>query len=438
VIKFSIFTVIATMLILTTVRAEISSDSLKLLIASADKGNAQAQCLLGKFYLDRCAGSGEEKNCREAMQWYLKAANQGIPCGQNGMGLLWEIGRGVKYRDAGEAMNWFRKAAEQGYAEAQAQLGFWYEHGVYNRAGELKDIPSDIVEAAKWYRLAAMQGNAHGQCFIGRQYRFGDGVERDEAEAVKWLKLAADQGDSDAWENLIEMFDRGEGRPLTDSIVLEWCLSRAPKGHVYAQYKLGLMYDSGKGVSQNDSEAVKWYGKAALQYLPEAQIALALMYETGRGVSKNNAEAVRLYKIVADKVPVSDENYRARDRLKFLLAGTTKTEDVPGQASSLSEAIEKYGPSGPAGLIMGNDGVYQSALTINQKLAPGVYLVSVPSSNYIFHCTFPTNVKLSGLVNGTMFMAVVRAKGEYDYQTVADYTNTVKKIKVLYAQKMIR
>ena len=44
-------------------------------------------------------------------------------------------------------MEWFRKAAEQGVADAQLHLGFMY----YNRDG----VPEDYVQAHMWFNLAA-------------------------------------------------------------------------------------------------------------------------------------------------------------------------------------------------------------------------------------------------------------------------------------------
>ena len=48
--------------------------------------------------------------------------------------------------------------------------------------------------AAKWYRKAAEQWHAEAQYLLGRMYRFGEGVEENDAEAEKWFRKAAAQG----------------------------------------------------------------------------------------------------------------------------------------------------------------------------------------------------------------------------------------------------
>ena len=54
-------------------------------------------------------------------------------------------------KDAKEAVKWYTKAAKQGDAKAQCNLGFCNEHGV--------GVGKDKKEAVKWYTKAADQGN---------------------------------------------------------------------------------------------------------------------------------------------------------------------------------------------------------------------------------------------------------------------------------------
>ena len=70
------------------------------------------------------------------------------------LGFMYATGRGVAEDDA-EAVDWYRKAAEQGVATAQNNLGIMY----YNGQG----VPQDYVQAHKWFNLAAAQGNEGGR-----------------------------------------------------------------------------------------------------------------------------------------------------------------------------------------------------------------------------------------------------------------------------------
>jgi TPR repeat protein len=49
-------------------------------------------------------------------------------------------------KDEKQAVEWFLEAAEQGLPEAQATLGWMYEHG--------RGVAKDEKKAAEWYRKA--------------------------------------------------------------------------------------------------------------------------------------------------------------------------------------------------------------------------------------------------------------------------------------------
>jgi TPR repeat protein len=66
-------------------------------------------------------GRGVPEDDQQAVAWYRKAAEHGLPDAQYSLGLAYEAGRGVP-QDLTLAMAWFRKAAEQGHKEAKAKL----------------------------------------------------------------------------------------------------------------------------------------------------------------------------------------------------------------------------------------------------------------------------------------------------------------------------
>ena len=84
-----------------------------------------------------------------------------------------------------EAMKWYRKAAEHGNANAQYNLGLYYAEG--------QVVEQDFMKAVKWYRKAADQGNAAAQNNLGWCFYYGQGVEQDYKEAVNWFNKAAKQ-----------------------------------------------------------------------------------------------------------------------------------------------------------------------------------------------------------------------------------------------------
>ena len=74
------------------------------------------------FLLQTAKCYDSEKNHKEAIKWYLKAATNNNTQAQLTLGLHYSEGKGC-VRNNGEAMKWYHAAAEQGLAEAQFLLG---------------------------------------------------------------------------------------------------------------------------------------------------------------------------------------------------------------------------------------------------------------------------------------------------------------------------
>jgi TPR repeat protein len=112
---------------------------------------------------------------------------------QNDLGLLYAKGFGVP-KDYVEAVNLFLRAAEQGHADAQFNLGVMNAEGL--------GVQVDFALAMKWFRKAAEQGAFAAQSNLGFMYANGDGVEKDITEAYAWLNLAGSKGDETSRKNL--------------------------------------------------------------------------------------------------------------------------------------------------------------------------------------------------------------------------------------------
>jgi len=120
--------------------------------------------------------------------WELRPlAEQGHAGAQNGLGVMYVKGQGVK-RDDSEALKWYTRAAEQGLAKAQFNLGLMYGRG--------RGVRQDDAEAVKWYKRAAEQGLARAQTGLGLMYANGWGVPQDTVQAHKWFNLAASGGET--------------------------------------------------------------------------------------------------------------------------------------------------------------------------------------------------------------------------------------------------
>lgn len=134
------------------------------LVKLAEQGNDLAQYYLGMLHAE---GKGVLKDDHKALEYYRKAskfeqtnyldlliilAEQGNFEAQNLLGDRYKEGIGVK-KNYQEALNWYVKSAEQGFVPAQHNLGLIYTFG-------LGGVPRNYIEAYMWWNLAAkIQGD---------------------------------------------------------------------------------------------------------------------------------------------------------------------------------------------------------------------------------------------------------------------------------------
>ncbi len=140
---------------------------------------------------------GEElfaaKRYEEAVQSYLKAAQQGHVDAEAALAYCYSKGMGVE-KSQEEAVSWYRKAAEQGHMTSMFNLGICCMQG--------QGVKQDHAEAAKWYLKVADHGFTDAQLILGMYYETGQGVPLNKAEAIKWYRKAADNGNEKAVRNL--------------------------------------------------------------------------------------------------------------------------------------------------------------------------------------------------------------------------------------------
>ena len=117
--------------------------ALRALSPLAEKGDARAQFDIGFMH---AFGWGVPRHPAEAITWYRKAADQGLPVAQHFLGIAYLNGEGVPPVDA-EAARWFGRAAAQGFAQAQFMLG--------QMALEGRGVARDPVQG---YALIVMAG----------------------------------------------------------------------------------------------------------------------------------------------------------------------------------------------------------------------------------------------------------------------------------------
>lgn len=117
--------------------------AVRLLTPLAERGDAQAQVLLGNMHFE---GRGVPKNPQAAQEWYRLAAVQGDPAGQFMLGLTY-VNSDAEVRNAAEAVRWIERSAESGNVYAQRFLGKSYRNGWIG-------LPRDVQRSDYWLSKA--------------------------------------------------------------------------------------------------------------------------------------------------------------------------------------------------------------------------------------------------------------------------------------------
>jgi TPR repeat protein len=176
------------------------------LLAKAPAGDPTAQCQVGCAYE---MGSPVPQNLDEAVQWWLKSAEQGYLRAEGVYG-MWSRGSNTAV-----AERWMLLAADHGDPDAQLVLGQKY--------ADAEGVEQSYELAAKWFRRAAehfpdLGGASQGRNRLGKLYMEGLGVPRDYAQAYFWFSL-----DGEAVTTAhAKAHPSAEQIKATDALVKEW------------------------------------------------------------------------------------------------------------------------------------------------------------------------------------------------------------------------
>lgn len=227
-------------------RAEKYDDAFILAKELADFGDARGQNMLGILFKN---GHGVEKNQNKAIEWYKKAAEQGLDKAQVNLGCIYLYGTG----DIKQAVYWFKKAAEQNNDNAMFEYGLCCYEGW--------GIEQNYEEAAIWLKRAAEQNNQNAFFLLGKCYYYGTGIEKDYQKAIEFFEKVADRAGAQTLLGDCYYFGNGVAQDYRKAV--EWYRKAAEEDDDYAQYSLGYCYKNGQGTSQDDRMANYWLKKAA-------------------------------------------------------------------------------------------------------------------------------------------------------------------------------
>ena len=264
-----------------------------------------------------------------AVEWYLKAANQGHAVAQSNYGLRHYYGQGALKVDYDKAFPWLLKGAEQGNTDAQRVVGEAFKLG--------RGTKEDIATALKWFRSGADKGDSFSQEEIGDAYAEGKaGYEKNSTEAIAWWRKAAHQKSAYAQRRLGASYLDGQNGVQRDpATAYEYLKPSAESGDKVAQYYLGYMYQQGAFVKEDLPTAIAWFRKSADQGYADAQNAMGEAYLTGIGATKDKDAAKSWFEKAA-----ANGNKKAADSLKALGSAVPQRNEVATDRAATTSDLD--------------------------------------------------------------------------------------------------
>ena len=283
----------------------------------AVEGDAVAQFCLAFMYKH---GKGVPQNFQDAIEWYIRSAEQGFVPAQNDLGIIYsrivekkefsyeEIEKegleSVIMSYSMKAVESFTEAADQNNETAQFNLALVDTLVASQYPEDTKDYLDWSKEVVLWHRKAAEQDYAPAQSELALIYLFGlYGETKNYEKAMELLIKAAIPADEGvgiykngyppAQHSLGTIYAEGMGVNQNYEEALNWYRMAAAHGYAESQYSLGVMYYKGNGVNRDLKEAASWYQRAAERGHVRSQLNLGRMYKLGEGVSQNSEKAAR-------------------------------------------------------------------------------------------------------------------------------------------------
>ena len=323
-------------------------------LAAAQKGDAEAEKLLGLMYIN---GQGVVKDYRQAAKWFVKSARKGNVSALYNLGVMYSKGDGLA-KDYKKAMEMYKKAIE--WNERSPKQGgacpYCNRHDNHQNRHDnhqkVNDVAWDYKQGARLHRkltsqrdVSTEQSVANAQYNIGVMYNNGNGFAKDPETASLWfakalvsIKKLAAQGDSVMQHTLGNMYKTGRVVKKNSRQAMEWFLKSAEQGNAGGQLSLGIMYYTGDGGRIDHREAVKWFLKSAEQGNVVAQQNLGMVYLYGSGVVKsfpqaymwfniataNESGAARIIRDKLEKKMTTSEIYQAQEMSKEWFSKNSK------------------------------------------------------------------------------------------------------------------
>lgn len=230
---------------------ETSSSDLGMYKMRAEKGEVEAQYVLGRWHYEGIGGAPQDYKI--ALYWIGKAAMRGDRNAQSILGYMYDSGIEVS-RDYQWALHWFEKAAKSGDGLAQHNLAGVYFYG-------RKGIPQNYKKALEWYKISAKKvdtgdlGGILSSDMLGDLYYFAGEDEsnlKNYKNRSSWVVQMKDK-----FGLLVSKEDKRKA--------FHWYMKAAEQGYAPSQHAVGVMLFNGYGVTKNIAASHYWLTQAANQ-----------------------------------------------------------------------------------------------------------------------------------------------------------------------------
>jgi TPR repeat protein len=221
-------------------------------VRAAEQGHADAMGNLGVMYTE---GSGVPRNDLKGVDWLRRASAAGNVHAEYNLGKMYAEGRGVRKQSYKRAAEHYTKAADAGMAVARTALGDLYfaEHLVSsNKAGAAQ--AASYTTAKFHYQKAAKQGDQAAMLQLGEIYEHGLAVPQSFKTAREWYEKAS---------HPLEPGSSGSSSEQGGASLGQLVSQQAAEGNAQAQVNLAGLYANARGVARDDRVAFEWYEKAA-------------------------------------------------------------------------------------------------------------------------------------------------------------------------------
>lgn len=188
-------------------------------------------------------------------------------------------------KDQSKAISLYKMAAEKGYPNSQFNLAQAYKYGIGVEKNQAL-AKEFYLKAFNGFSKDAEDGNPNSQAALGRIYLTDDAVPKNIPKALEWLEKASNNGSSNGQVRLGEIYLNGKIVPKDIEKAINLIQKSVNQGNPNAQFILGDQYLKGINIEKDFNKSFILFQEAANKNHLGAQHNLGLSYITGRGTQK--------------------------------------------------------------------------------------------------------------------------------------------------------